>query len=63
MITNLPEEEEAKMSTQEILKYLQIPNTDTLRKTIHEYYLERKKLRRKLDSFQKEFFRIYNRKL
>lgn len=51
------------MDPAEVMSKLDLTSKDALKKRIHEFYRERKSLRRILDSFQKEFFRIYNRKL
>ncbi len=62
-INSIPENEEAMMNPKEILSKLQLSDESALKRRIHDYYRERKSLRRILDSFQKEFFKIYNRKL
>jgi len=59
----MTEEEEKAMDSNDVLSKLNLADEASLKEKIKEFYKERKGLRWILDSFQKEFFRIYNRKL
>ena len=50
-ILAIKEDDEARMTPNEVMTKLQIPNEGELKKRIHKFYQERKKLRKILDSF------------